>query len=74
MKIDKLFFLYEFIDKNPGLTIDELEEKIKRKRRKVLRYVNKLVKDKMVQPKYFPTPLKDLINWNEMKHTKKPID
>ena len=74
MMIEKRYFLYEFIDKNPGLTIDELQQKLKWKRRKISRYTNKLVKDKMVQKKYFPTPLKDLINWNEMKHTKKPIE
>ena len=72
MRIEKLYFLYEFIDKNPGLTIDELRQKLKWKRRKISHYVNKLVKDKMVQKKYFPTSLKDLINWNEMKHIKKP--
>ena len=67
--------MYEVIDKNPGLTIDELRQKIKWKRRKISRYANKLVKDKMVlQPKYFPAPFKDLINWDEMKYTKKPID
>lgn len=74
-KIEKRCFLYEVIDKNPGLTIDELRQKLKWKRRKISHNVNKLVKDKMVlQPKFFPTPLKDLINWNEMKRTKKPID
>jgi predicted transcriptional regulator len=77
MTVNKRYFLYEFIDKNPGLTIDELQQKIKKKwkRRRISRYANKLVKDKMLlQPKYFPTPFKDLINWNEMKCTKKPMD
>jgi len=68
-------FLYEVIDKNPGLTIDELQQKVKWKRRRISCYANKLVKDKIVQqPKYFPTPFKDLINWDEMKYTKKPND
>jgi len=54
MTINKQFFLYDVIDKNPGLTIDELRQKIKWKRRKILRYANKLVKDKVVlQPRYF---------------------
>ncbi len=73
--LKKRWFLYEVIDKNPGLTIDELRQKIKWKRRKISRYANKLVKDKVVlQPKYFPTPFKDLINWDEMKYIKEPTD
>lgn len=75
MTVKKRWLLYEIISENPGLTIDGLCKKVKWNRRKISRYANKLAKDKMVlQPKYFPTPLKDLINWNEMKHTKKPID
>ncbi|KKN05167.1 hypothetical protein LCGC14_1090080 [marine sediment metagenome] len=75
MTFKKRWFLYEVIDKNPGLTIDGLQQKVKWKRRKILRYVNKLVKDKIVlQPNYFPTPFKDLINWDEMKYTKKLIE
>ena len=75
MTFKKQWLLYEIIDKNSGLTIDELQQKLKWKRKKILRYANKLVKDKIVlQPKYFPTPFKDLINWDEMKYTKKPID
>lgn len=67
--------MYEVIDKNPWLTIDELRQKIKWKRRKISRYANKLVKDKIVlQPKYFPTTFNELINWDEMKYTKKLID
>ena len=52
-----------------------MQQKVKWTRKKITRYANKLVRDKVVlQPKYFPTPFKDLINWDEMKHIKKPID
>jgi hypothetical protein len=67
--------LYEIIDKNPRLTIDEMHQKVKWTRKKITRYANKLVRDKIViQPKYSPTPFKNLINWVEMKYTKKPRD
>ena len=67
--------LNEIINKNSGLNVDELHQKVKWTRKKITRYANKLVRDKKVmQPKYFPTPFKDLINWDEMKYTKKPID
>ena len=56
MMIEKRYFLYEFIDKNPGLTIDELQQKLKWKRRKISRYTHKLVKDKiLLKTKSFPT-------------------
>lgn len=72
MTFKKLWLLYEIIDKNPGLTVDELHQKVKWTRKKITRYANKLIRDKIVlQPKYFPTPFKDLINWDEMKYTKK---
>ena len=40
--------------------------------RKFNRYLKKLVKDGIVEEKYFPTPMKKLINWDEMKYTNKP--
>ncbi len=53
---------------NIVITVDDLHHKIKWKRKKITRYANKLVRDKIVlQPKYFPTPFKDLINWDGMK-------
>ncbi len=75
MTFKKRYFLFEFIFENPGLTIGELAEKLNWRRRKVLHYADKVVKDKVVlPPKYFPVPFKDLINWDEMKHIKKPTD
>ncbi|KKK92617.1 hypothetical protein LCGC14_2701130 [marine sediment metagenome] len=43
MTFKKRWFLYEVIDKNPGLTVDELRQKVKWTRKKIIRYANKLV-------------------------------
>lgn len=54
MKLKKIWLLHEIIDKNPGLTVDELHQKVKWTRKKITRYANKLVRDKIVlQPKYY---------------------
>ena len=37
--------LYEFIDKKPVLTVNELSKKMNFSRRKINRYMKKLVKD-----------------------------
>ena len=63
MTFKKRLLLYEILDKNPGLIVDELQQKVNWARKKITRYAKKLVSDKIVlQPKYFPSPFKDLIN------------
>jgi len=72
LTFEKRHILYEMINKIPGLTIHELSRKINLSMRKVNRYVKKLVKDEIVEGKYFPTPMRELINWDEMKYTNTP--
>jgi len=78
-------FLYEFISKNPGLTIYDLSKKLEWTTGKVEHYVKKLVKEGIVKNSeeivngrvkkaYSPVPWKKLINWDAMEHTKKPHD
>ena len=73
---DNKWFLYEFIDKNPGLTVYEISKKIDWTNGKVNHYIQKLVKedfiknsDKVVngrnQKRYSSKTVKELINWDE---------
>lgn len=64
--------MYEIIDQNPGLTINELSSKVKFSMRKVNRYLKKLVKDGMVKGNYYPIPWREMINWDKMENTNKP--
>lgn len=64
--------MYGIIDKNPGLTINELGRKVNFSIRKINRYVKKLVKEGIIEGKYFPPSMRELINWDEMKYTNKP--
>jgi len=73
---DNKWFLYEFIDKNPGLTVYEISKKIDWTNGKINHYIQKLVKedfinnsDKVVngrnQKRYSSKTVKELINWDE---------
>ena len=73
---DNKWFLYEFIDKNPGLTVYEISKKINWTNGKINHYIQKLVKedfiknsDKVVngrnQKRYSSKTVKELINWDE---------
>ncbi|KKN37090.1 hypothetical protein LCGC14_0767040 [marine sediment metagenome] len=77
------WFLYEFIHKNPGLTIYALSKRLNWTTGKVEHYMKKLVKEGIVKDSqeivngrvkkaYQSTPFGEHINWDEMKHTKKP--
>ncbi len=72
---EEQWFLYGIIDKNPDLNIEELNEKIYWPLAKVNYHVKKLVKEGIVKvkenQKYYSTPFGELINWDEMKHTKR---
>ena len=70
------WFLYEFIDKNPGLTVYEISKKIDWTNGKINHYIQKLVKedfiknsDKVVNgrnhKRYSSKTVKELINWDE---------
>ena len=70
------WFLYEFINKNPGLTVYEISKKIDWTNGKINHYIQKLVKedfiknsDKVVngrnQKRYSSKTVKELINWDE---------
>ena len=70
------WFLYEFIDKNPGLTVYELSKKIDWTIGKLNHYVQKLVNDGMIhnssevvngrnQKRYYGKTVKEFINWDE---------
>jgi len=73
---DNKWFLYEFIDKNPGLTVYEMSKKINWTIGKLNHYVQKLVKDGMInnsakvvngrnQKRYTGKTVKEFINWDE---------
>ena len=70
------WFLYEFIDKNPSLTVYELSKKINWTIGKLNHYVQKLVNDGMIhnsdevvngrnQKRYSGKTVKEFINWDE---------
>ncbi len=74
--LENKWFLYGFIDKNPGLTIYELSKKIKWSPGKISYYIKKLVKDGLLKnsteivngrtnKKYYGKSMKEFINWNE---------
>ncbi len=71
------YFLYETINKKPGLTIYNLTKKVNWTSGKVNHYIQKLLKDKVirsstkiengrVKKQYFPVSYKEFINWDEM--------
>jgi len=73
---DNKWFLYEFIDKNPNLTVYEMSKKINWTIGKINYYVQKLVKDGMIhnsdevvngrnQKRYTGKTVKEFINWEE---------
>lgn len=73
---DNKWFLYEFIDKNPGLTIYEMKKKIDWTIGKLDYYVKKLIKDGFIknsdqvvngrnQKRYTGKTVKEFINWEE---------
>jgi len=73
---DNKWFLYEFIDKNPDLTVYEMSKKIDWTIGKLNYYVQKLVKDNMIhncdevvngrnQKRYSGKTMKEFINWEE---------
>jgi len=79
------WFLYEFINKNPGLSIYDLSKKLNWTTGKVDYHIKKLLKDGIVRNSeeivngrirklYTPTPFGEHINWDEMTNTKKPGD
>ncbi len=74
--LENKWFLYGFIDKNPGLTIYELSKKIKWSPGKISYYIKKLVKDGLLKnsteivngrtnKKYYGKSMKEFINWDE---------
>lgn len=76
MRMKNKWFLYEFIDKNPGLTINELSKKINWSISKLNHYVQKLINDGMInrssevvngknQKRYYGKAVKEFINWDE---------
>ena len=69
MGIEKRWEIYEFIDKNHGLSLDELVKKINFSKRKINHYVKRLIKNGLVKAKFYPTPMKELINWKEFNKT-----
>ncbi len=73
---DNKWFLYEFIDKNPDLTVYEMSKKINWTIGKLNYYVQKLVKDGFIhnsdevvngrnQKRYIGKTVKEFINWDE---------
>ncbi len=73
---DNKWFLYEFIDKNPDLTVYEMSKKINWTIGKLNYYVQKLVKDGFIhnsdevvngrnQKRYTGKTVKEFINWDE---------
>ena len=73
---DNKWFIYEFIDKNPSLTVYEMSKKINWTIGKLNYYVQKLVKDGMIhnsdevvngrnQKRYTGKTVREFINWDE---------
>ena len=73
---DNKWFLYEYIDKNPNLTVYELSKALDWTTGKTNHYVQKLVKDGMINncdevvngrnlKKYSGKTVKEFINWDE---------
>ena len=71
--LDNKWKLYKFIDKNPGLTIYDLNNKMNWTVGKISYYVKKLLKDKMIKnstiivngrvnKRYYGKTLKEFIN------------
>ncbi|MBA7535434.1 hypothetical protein ES705_27690 [subsurface metagenome] len=74
--------IYQTICKRPQITTYELSKMIGWSSGKIAYYIKKLLKDGLiynstevingrVHKKYLPKKVGDLINWEEMKHTKK---
>ena len=74
--LDNKWFLYGIIDKNPGLTIYDLNKKIGWTPGKIKYYAIKLVKDGLIknsteivngrtQKRFYGKSMKDFINWEE---------
>ncbi len=74
--LENKWFLYEIIDKNPGMTIYNLSKKINWTPGKLKYYIQKLVKDGMIknstkningrtQKRYYGKTIKEFINWEE---------
>ena len=72
------YFLYETINRSPGVTRDELATEMKWTSEKVSHYIQKLLNDKIIRystkiekgrikKHYFPVSYKRLINWDEMQ-------
>ncbi len=47
--VDNAYFLYNFISKNPGLSIYELARKLKWSTGKIYHYIQKLLKDSLIK-------------------------
>ena len=73
---DNKWFLYEFIDKNPDLTVYEMSKEMNWTIGKLNHYVQKLVKDGFIhnsdkvvngrnQKRYSGKTVKEFINWDE---------
>jgi len=72
-------FLYETINKKPGLTIYDLTKEVNWTSGRVNHYIQKLLKDRLiknsteiengrVKKQYFPVNYKELINWDEITY------
>ena len=83
LSFNKIYALYGIIDKTPGLNIIELSEIMKKSKRKIRFYVNSLLNDGLIKEiikkindteviTYHSKNWKELINWDEIKHMKRP--
>ncbi len=79
------WFLYEYIDKNPGFSIYDISKKLNWTPGKVDYHIKKLLKDGIVKNSekiingrvrkaYYSTSEKEMINWDAMEYIKKPND
>ena len=75
------YFLYEILNKTSGITIYDLTKKINWSSGKVIYYIQKLLKDGVIQnstevingrvrKKYYPVSYKEFINKEEMNFLK----
>ncbi|MHA1755792.1 MAG: winged helix-turn-helix domain-containing protein [Promethearchaeota archaeon] len=81
--LQKKWFLYDYIDKNPGLSVYDLSKKLNWPTGSVNNYIQELIKDGMIDNKtnikngrvrksYSVKEVGNYLNWKEMKNIKKP--
>lgn len=67
-KHNKLWFLYEFINKYPGLPVKEIIDRTGWSKRKIEHLIKKLYKDGMIKFNIYPVEMKEFIIKEKIKN------